>query len=174
MTNSFDSLQTVVIFASVAAITYITGDVTEPLLCGNDCIVQVVNNVGAYGAGVSGAIAKKWPSVKQRYKDYLILLGNADVFGIGIGLFMANLYAQDGLKSRTNPKPIRYGKLAMALSTLELHGFNRIHMPKIGCGLAGGDWKIVSELIQDVLVDYEQEVYVYELPDPKSGTGKQP
>jgi len=158
----------------MSAITYITGDVTEPLLCGNDCIVQVVNNVGAYGAGVSGAIAKKWPAVKKRYEEYLMLIGNADVFPIGDSLFMANLYAQNGLRSKTNPKPLRYGHLSQTLSTLEVHGFNCIHMPKIGCGLAGGDWNIVSEIIQDTLVDYGIEVYVYELPAPKAGTGKQP
>lgn len=158
----------------MAQITYITGDVTEPMLCGNDCIVQVVNNVGAYGAGVSGAIAKKWPIVEDNFKSHFPQLGTAHVFQLGEGLWFGNMYAQAGLRSKTNPKPLRYARLTFCLDFVECHGFSRIHMPKMGCGLAGGDWSIVSEIIQDILVDSGIEVYVYELPAPKAGTGKQP
>lgn len=158
----------------MSTITYITGDVTEPLLCGNDCIVQVVNNVGAYGAGVSGAIAKKWPRVKESFDHQLRALGIVDIIQVEPGLFVGNMYAQNGLKGKTNPKPLRYGYLSECLSNTRECKFQHIHMPKIGCGLAGGDWNIVSEIIQDTLVDYGIEVYVYELPAPKAGTGKQP
>lgn len=158
----------------MAQIAYITGDVTEPLLCGNDCIVQVVNNVGAYGAGVSGAIAKKWPIVLKEFKSHPAQLGTSITFQLGEGLWFGNMYAQSGLRSKTNAKPLRYARLAFCLDSVECFGFDRIHMPKIGCGLAGGDWNIVSELIQDILVDNGVEVYVYELPAPNAGTGNQP
>ena len=155
-------------------ITYITGDVTEPLLCGNDCIVQVVNNVGAYGAGVSGAIAKKWPRVKESFDNSVRALGIVNWVQVEEAIFVGNMYAQNGLRSKTNQKPLRYGCLAECLLSVRQCRFAYVHMPKIGCGLAGGDWNIVSEIIQDTLVDYGVEVYVYELPAPKAGTGKQP
>jgi len=34
-----------------------------------------------------------------------------------------------------------------------------IGMPKIGCGLAGGDWKIVSKIIKNVFSDREITIY---------------
>lgn len=158
----------------MAEITYIAGDVTEPLLCGNDCIVQVVNNVGAYGAGVSGAIAKKWPRVKEAFENHIRALGIVSWVQVEDGFFVGNMYAQNGLRNASNKKPLRYGALAECLSSVRQCRFAHVHMPKIGRGLAGGDWTIVSELIQDILVDYGVEVYVYELPAPNAGTGKQP
>lgn len=38
---------------------------------------------------------------------------------------------------------------------------SRIHMPKIGCGLAGGDWNIVKEILQ-VSFDSDISIVVYE------------
>jgi hypothetical protein len=40
-----------------------------------------------------------------------------------------------------------------------------IHMPRIGCGLGGGDWSVVEEAILATLVDiYGLSVTVYDLP----------
>ena len=38
----------------------------------------------------------------------------------------------------------------------------KIAIPKIGCGLAGGDWNIVEQLINDTVGD-DLEIWVYEL-----------
>lgn len=35
----------------------------------------------------------------------------------------------------------------------------KIRMPRIGCGLAGGEWDIVKELIKNNLSDFNVEVY---------------
>lgn len=39
-----------------------------------------------------------------------------------------------------------------------------VHMPRIGCGEAGGDWEIVSELIDESLCKKGVTVTVYDLP----------
>ena len=36
-------------------------------------------------------------------------------------------------------------------------------MPRIGCGLAGGDWNKVEKIINETLIDKGIEVYVYDL-----------
>ena len=36
-----------------------------------------------------------------------------------------------------------------------------VHMPKIGCGLAGGDWNRVEEIIKNTFINSNIEVYVY-------------
>lgn len=35
-------------------------------------------------------------------------------------------------------------------------------MPRIGCGLAGGDWSIVEKILNNVFDD--RTIYVYDLP----------
>lgn len=35
----------------------------------------------------------------------------------------------------------------------------KIGIPKIGCGLAGGDWEVVSQIIEEVFDD--KDIYVY-------------
>ena len=43
-----------------------------------------------------------------------------------------------------------------------------IHMPRIGCGLAGGDWKTIENIIQRTFVDIANvDVYVYDLKEQK-------
>ena len=36
-----------------------------------------------------------------------------------------------------------------------------VHMPKIGCGLAGGDWNRVENIIKNTFINSNIEVYVY-------------
>jgi hypothetical protein len=37
------------------------------------------------------------------------------------------------------------------------------HMPRIGCGLAGGKWEMIEPLIQRILRSENIEVFVYDL-----------
>jgi hypothetical protein len=39
-----------------------------------------------------------------------------------------------------------------------------VHMPRIGAGLAGGDWGKISRIIEDELAGKGVEVTVYTLP----------
>jgi O-acetyl-ADP-ribose deacetylase (regulator of RNase III) len=36
-----------------------------------------------------------------------------------------------------------------------------IGLPQIGCGLAGGDWDIVRNLIQEIMIDCDVTVVIY-------------
>lgn len=38
-----------------------------------------------------------------------------------------------------------------------------IHMPRIGCGLAGGKWEVIEQIIKEELIDKEIAVTVYDL-----------
>ena len=46
----------------------------------------------------------------------------------------------------------------------------KVGLPKIGAGLAGGDWKIIETMIESVLHDCDVTIYVLnkeEIPDGK-------
>ena len=41
-----------------------------------------------------------------------------------------------------------------------------VHMPRIGCGLAGGDWETIENIIQRMFIDIaDVDVFVYDLKD---------
>jgi O-acetyl-ADP-ribose deacetylase (regulator of RNase III) len=72
------------------------------------------------------------------------------------------MVAQKGMKTGSSGPPIRYNYLGECLS--ELAGIAKsieasIHMPRIGCGLAGGKWDKVEPLIVEHLDGLEVIVY---------------
>ncbi len=98
-----------------------------------------------------------------------------DEFGT---VFVVNMIAQHNFKSVENPVALRYQALADCFRKLgewiesyriakglmvrpDTIGEVSIHMPRIGCGLAGGSWDKVELLIGTMLFDYE--VFVYDL-----------
>lgn len=39
----------------------------------------------------------------------------------------------------------------------------KVGIPKLGCGLGGGDWSVVSDIVSEIFVEQDYEIYVYEL-----------
>jgi O-acetyl-ADP-ribose deacetylase (regulator of RNase III) len=70
-------------------------------------------------------------------------------------LTVVNMYTQYHWKepSRYNI-PLHYDALALCLTKMnQLWPSRKIALPRIGCGLAGGDWKVVQAIIQTNLSD---------------------
>ncbi len=126
-------------------------------------IAHGVNCRNAFGSGFAGQIAKKYPRVKERYHVYPFKeLGNIQWVLVSENLCVANCFIQDnyGLPFPKLERHIKYSSLVYCLEELE-GGVTDIHMPVIGCGLAGGDWKIVKELLKDIFEDSDTNVTVY-------------
>jgi O-acetyl-ADP-ribose deacetylase (regulator of RNase III) len=75
------------------------------------------------------------------------------------------MIAQRDVRVCDGVPPIRYAALKECLITLnhdakELRA--SVHMPRIGCGLAGGRWEMVEPLVRKTLSC--AEVFVYDLP----------
>jgi hypothetical protein len=139
-------------------------------------ILHIVNNKDRLGAGVAGVLAKKWPEVKENYHEYNAqldkegkpLLGEWSVVKVDSNLYVANLYAQDGYgwDGRCYLNYACLNELLEAMSgwiSLESHmsemeGYGsdvlKVHIPfMMGCGLAGGDWHVVQQMIDHNLPD---------------------
>ena len=56
---------------------------------------------------------------------------------------------------------IESGLITVADKAIELSA--SIHMPRIGCGLAGGKWELVEPMIIDRLCCMDLDVTVYDL-----------
>ncbi|NBT08692.1 MAG: hypothetical protein EBS93_07630 [Chitinophagia bacterium] len=138
-------------------------------------VPHVCNNANAFGAGFAAGVAKHYPIVKENYH----LLGSKNVLGYvqfvevekdpkyGHKLIFANMIAQNGTICKNNRRPLHYGALAKTMyrvSEYLLLSFNsdskvQIHCPKFGCGLAGGNWNFIQDLILDIWEDYRVVVY---------------
>ena len=80
-------------------------------------------------------------------------------------LWVANLVAQHGLKSGREGPPIRYEAVAQCLQQVAERARElgaSAHMPRIGCGLAGGEWSRIEPLLEEHLCRRGVAVTVYD------------
>jgi len=151
---------------------YIKGDITETEL---KYIAHGCNCMNKMGSGVAKALYEKFPEVKERYHSYMewILERGDEPLGKVASVwskdkqiyncFTQKNYGYDGKKY------VNYAAIVKCFSSLVevKHRFDGpIAIPKIGCGLAGGDWNIVEQLINDTVGD-DLEIWVYHLDEEK-------
>lgn len=149
-------------------IHYVKGDATAPIGDGHKIIVHCCNNAGAWGAGFVLALSRKWPHVEKAYlaqRGYK--LGAVQFAYAEESVTVANLIGQDGCGFRNGQPPVRYpaiyaGLIQVAYEARQLHvPYASIHMPRMGCGLAGGTWTEMEPIINQALEGLD--VYVYDL-----------
>jgi O-acetyl-ADP-ribose deacetylase (regulator of RNase III) len=161
------------ITAQSVTIQYLKGDATQPRGTGARMIVQVVNDKAiTWGKGFSVAVRKKWPYAQKEFTRWVFesrpefKLGNIHVAKLEESLELASLVAQHGYGPSLFPR-IQYSALEACLSQIAARARETsasVHMPRIGCGEAGGDWNIVSEIIDETLSRESIPVTVYDLP----------
>ncbi|MGA2555668.1 MAG: macro domain-containing protein [Verrucomicrobiota bacterium] len=146
-----------------------TGDATAPVGPGNRIIAHICNDIGAWGAGFVLALSRRWPQPRAQYlKDkaaQTLQLGAVNLIQVEKTIWVANMVAQRDLCTRDGVPPIRYDALRQCLEQLGLRALPlnaTIHMPRIGCGLAGGKWERIEPLLSETLPGIL--VFVYDLP----------
>jgi O-acetyl-ADP-ribose deacetylase (regulator of RNase III) len=159
----------------MSEIGYVRGDATAPQGKGVKLIVHVCNDLGGWGKGFVLALSRRWPGPEAAYRRWHRERAGND-FGLGAAQFVqvepyvwvGNMVCQRGMRTGSQGVPVRYDAIDKALArvadkALELGA--SVHMPRIGCGLAGGKWSRVEPLIADRLTDRGIEVTVYDHGD---------
>ena len=152
-------------------IEIIKGDATQPMGSGNKIIVHVCNDIGGWGKGFVMALSKKWKEPELQYRAWYsselnFELGATQFVKVADDMWVANMIGQRGIgpDSNGNP-PIRYDAITSALEKVAAFALEEnasIHMPRIGCGLAGGKWEEIEKIINTVLISKNIEVIVYD------------
>lgn len=153
---------------------YVKGDATQPNVGGAKIIVHVCNDSGKWGKGFVLAISKRWPAPEKIYRDAFKAtpppaLGDVQFVAVADDITVANIIGQHGVRSPSNktaPAPIRYEAIRTGLDKLADYAAARqasVHMPRVGCGLAGGTWDAMEPIIVETLSDRGLEVFVYDL-----------
>lgn len=154
-------------------ITYLKGDATVPQASGIKIIAHICNDIGGWGKGFVLAISKRWEQPEAAYRlwhreraNNNFALGEIQLVRAEEYIYVANMIGQRGVKvGRSTGVPIRYEAVESCLAKLaeeaKVLGAS-VHMPRIGCGLAGGKWEKIEPLIKSTLLDSEVDVYVYD------------
>ncbi|GAA0911968.1 macro domain-containing protein [Streptomyces thermoalcalitolerans] len=157
----------------MSTITYVRGDATAPSGEGTKVIAHVCNDAGGWGKGFVSALSRRWPEPEADYRAWYRDRAEND-FGLGAvrlvrvepSLWVANMVGQHGIRRTTTKKaPVRYEAIGTALGRLADRAADlgaSVHMPRIGCGLAGGSWERIEPLIRRRLVERGIAVTVYD------------
>lgn len=156
----------------MTAINYVTGDATRPEVR-PAIIVHVCNNVGAWGRGFVLAVSRRWAEPARRYRDWAngrvkepFALGEVQFVTVEPCLVVANLVGQHGILHRGNERPVRVDAITCGLRKVAVHARDlgaSVHMPRIGCGLAGGTWTEIGPIVERELCRQDVAVTVYDL-----------
>ncbi|MDP9352563.1 MAG: Appr-1-p processing protein [Chloroflexota bacterium] len=154
-------------------IRYVVGDATRPEGTGPRVIVHICNDIGAWGRGFVMALSQRWQEPERQYRRWHrgleavpFALGQAQLVPVEEQLWVANLIGQHDIRRAGGRPPIRYDAVREGLSRVAhsaLEHAATVHMPRIGSGLAGGDWEIISRIIGEELTENGIQVTVYDL-----------
>jgi O-acetyl-ADP-ribose deacetylase (regulator of RNase III) len=152
------------------SIQYLTGDATRPLGQGRKIIAHVCNDQGRWGKGFVKAISARWPESEKVYRAWFdekagFELGAVQFIEVERETWVANMIGQHGMQDKDGVPPIRYaavwsGLQKVAEKAKELNA--SVHMPRIGCGLAGGEWSKIEPIIIETLCKKDIDVTVYD------------
>jgi len=134
-----------------------------------DYICHQVNCQGVMGSGVARAIRGRWPLVYEKYKAVCRDYGDrrADLLGQVLGVrvdddtAVINIFGQYGYGKDgacyTNLNALRRGCEEIAANA---RPGSSIAMPyRIGCGLGGGDWEKVMDMLAEVFRKHHLTLY---------------
>lgn len=167
-------------------IVYYKGDVIEAAMSGKyDVFIHGCNTKNIMGAGVAAQVKEKmthlWRADCDAHEKGENFLGGHSVYYYKtLGLSAHNLYTQDEIG--TDSIKFSYGAFVEALHEalfydlyepfynanlpIEFRETWHICMPRVGCGLAGGHWPVVEDLLThiDWLINKKPiEFHVYDL-----------
>jgi len=134
-----------------------------------DVIVHGCNCFHTFGAGIARAIKKRWPEAYRTDVQRTLYgdrnkLGTITTTSVSSSLTVVNAYTQFDYGSKG--PDVNYEAIRAAFRRIkELYGNRelRFGIPKIGAGLAGGDWDRISRIIEDEMTT--ESVTVVVLPE---------
>lgn len=162
-------------------IRYLEADATQPAGEGRKILVHVCNDIGAWGRGFVLGLSQRFPEPERRYKawaagreDAPFELGQVQFVTVSPDLTVANLIGQHDIArkgQKADVPPVRYDAIREGLGQVRNEALRQqasVHMPRIGAGLAGGDWAVIAPMIEEELSAHDLSVTVYDFPQTKT------
>lgn len=140
-----------------------------------DVLCHQVNLFGVMGGGIAAEVKERFPNAYLRYKDHCseynfskALLGSSLIVPTNEKReqYIANCFSQDDFsKSDCATDYVKMEECFIyVLNWMKQNGMKSVAFPyKIGCGIAGGDWRIVEPIIEKVFKDSGVTVEIWKL-----------
>lgn len=141
----------------------------------SDCniIIHQANCMGKMGAGIAKQIARVYPEAYVADKEFYIPVGNRERLGkysvasTQNGKRIYNMYSQFhyGRGLQTDYDAFEQAFRMILIDAIH-SGINdiKIGMPYgIGCNLAGGNWDVVSKIIEKISDEKNWLIYLYKI-----------
>jgi len=152
----------------------IIGDALAPRGKGRKIVAHVVPDSGTAwrGGGFAAAMRERFPHAWHQFKDQVhrsetgLTLGQCYRGELTEDVLALHMVAQRGVGPSPTPR-IRYAALNSCLAQLKelaLEENASVHMPRVGTGHAGGDWRVIRELIMSIVAEESTPTSVYTLP----------
>lgn len=145
-------------------IKYVQGDLFK---APEDMLAHGCNCRNGFGSGVAYYMAQKYPKVKAEFHDKY----EEDGWRLGDVQFVrlvskdhqyvANCATQYHYLPRTVCH-VDYDAVRTSMGKVKEFAKSKglsVAIPKIGAGLAGGDWETIEKILQEVFSDYDVTVY---------------
>lgn len=156
-------------------IKYVKGDLIQLALQGKfDVIVHGCNCFCTMGAGIAKQMNQYFqtnePDFFKMESEYycgdINKLGCIDWISakkVNLGCRFINLIIVNAYTQYNLGKSLNYNALELCMKKIN-HTFKGKHigLPQIGCGIAGGNWKKVEEIINKTLTDCTCTVVIYQ------------
>lgn len=130
------------------------------LLDAKGIIVHGCNCQGVMGSGVALAIKNKWPDAYAMYKQKWATMGimEGDIITVAVapGVFVVNALTQEFYGRTKGHRYVSYDAVQEAFAKIQPFAWDLglpVNFPLIGAGLGGGDWEIISTIIDRTLGD---------------------
>lgn len=133
--------------------------------------MHICNDTGGWGKGFVLALSKRWKAPEQQYREWYkskenFTLGAVQLVQVNDDTWVANMIGQHKIyKDENGEPPIRYAAVEEGLQKVAKFAVANnasVHMPRIGCGLAGGTWDKIEPLITTTLINQQVPVTVYD------------
>jgi O-acetyl-ADP-ribose deacetylase (regulator of RNase III) len=147
----------------MSKIEYVKGDLLQTSI---KHIIHGCNSKGVMGSGVAKAIRDKYPRAYRDYNDsydsYGLELGSIIVSAQDDSKVIHNAITQRDYGRDSSRVYVSYWAIAEVFRKINSWGIREIALPKIGAGLANGDWNVIEAIIENTLIDTKPYVYVLE------------
>lgn len=153
--------------------TYYHGDIVEYFDILKDSTIQKhvlvhgCNCVGKYNSGIAKQIREQYPKAYEEYLKYVKninsgnLIGNINPVSIGDTGIVINAFTQQLYGRDPNVVYVNYRALEHAIKLIaNEYKDSMILLPRIGAGLANGDWNTIKDIIKNEFKNNSYMVFI--------------